>query len=95
MTIVGADTTNGVRLRNGTAGNIRNLVVTAGEGYSNCLRVNGDESIANAVSGELSVEHSVVACESGNNFGSDTIGGGTTQAWFEGQTGTAYLPLMH
>jgi hypothetical protein len=36
VTIVGADTTNGVRLRNGTAGNIRNLVVTAGEGYSNC-----------------------------------------------------------
>ena len=91
VTIVGADTTNGVRLRNGTAGNIRNLVVTAGEGYSNCLRVNGDESIANAVSGELSVEHSVVACEAGNNFGSDAIGGGTTQTWFEGQTGNSVL----
>lgn len=91
VTIVGADTTNGVRLRNGTAGNIRNLVVTAGEGYSNCLRVNGDESIANAVSGELSVENSVVACEAGANFGSDTIGGGTTQAWFEGQDGNSVL----
>lgn len=91
VTIVGAEGTNGIRLRNGTAGILRNVVVTAGEGYSNCLRVNGDESIANAVSGELSVQHSVVACNAEANFGSDTIGDGTTQAWFEGQDGNSTL----
>ena len=89
VTIVGADGTNGVRLRNGTAGAVRNLVVTAGEGYSNCLRVNGAESIANAESGALSVENSIVACETDDNFGSDEISGGSTQAWFSGQTGNS------
>ena len=91
VTIVGAEGTNGVRLRNGTAGTIRNLVVTGGEGYSNCLRVNGAEAIANAESGELSVANSVVACEPDNNFGSDTIDGGSTEAWFTAQTGNSVL----
>ncbi len=91
VTIVGADGTNGVRLRNGTAGALYNVVVTAGEGYSNCLRVNGDESIANAEAGTLTVENSIVACEEDANFGSDTINGGTTQAWFEGQDGNSVL----
>jgi hypothetical protein len=91
VTIVGADGTNGVRLRNGTAGTIKNLVVTGGDSYSNCLRVNGDESIANADAGELSVTHSAVACSSSSAFGSDTIGTDTTQAWFEGQDGNSVL----
>ena len=88
---MGADGTNGVRLRNGTAGTIKNLVVTGGENYSNCLRVNGDESIANAAAGSLTVTHSTVACASTSAFGSDTIGGDTTQAWFEGQEGNSVL----
>ncbi|WJG08767.1 hypothetical protein [Aliiglaciecola sp. LCG003] len=91
VTIVGADGTNGVRLRNGTAGVIRNLVVTGPDSYKNCVRVNGAEAIANAVSGELSVQNSVVACSETGDFGSDTIGAGDTQAWFEGQTGNSVV----
>ena len=54
VTIVSADGTNGVRLRNGTAGVLSNVVVTGSTLAANCLRVNGDESIANAESGEPS-----------------------------------------
>ena len=91
VTIIGADGTNGVRLRNGTAGTIKNLVVTGGVDYSNCLRVNGDESIANADAGELTVTHSTVACSSDSAFGSDTIGTDTTEAWFLAQDGNSVL----
>jgi hypothetical protein len=91
VTIIGATGTNGVRLRNGTAGVIKNLVVTGGADYSNCLRVNGNESIANAEGGSLTVTHSTVACSAASPFGSDTIDGGTTQAWFEGQDGNSVL----
>ncbi|WP_018982797.1 aldehyde dehydrogenase family protein [Salinimonas chungwhensis] len=87
VTIVGAEDANGVRLRAGTAGNIINLVVTGPESYANCLRVNGDESRANADAGELSMTHSVVACTDGNNFSDDEGSEGFTQAWFEGQDG--------
>lgn len=90
VTIVGADGTNGVRLRAGTAGVLRNVVITGPEGYSNCLRV-GSDSVANAESGELSIENSVVACSEDNNFGSEAIGGGNVQSWFEGQTGNQTL----
>ena len=86
VTIVGADGTNGVRLRNGTAGALYNVVVTAGEGYSNCLRVNGDESIANAEAGTLTVENSIVACEEDDikpfeGTWAGTYTGGDTGSW--------------
>jgi hypothetical protein len=90
VTIVGADGTNGVRLRAGTAGIIRNLVVTGPDTYENCLRV-GSDSVANAESGELSIENSVVACSEDNNFGDEAINGGDVQSWFEGQTGNQTL----
>ncbi|GAA67803.1 hypothetical protein [Pseudoalteromonas sp. BSi20429] len=90
VTIVGADGTNGVRLRAGTAGVLRNVVITGPEGYSNCLRV-GSDSAANAESGELSIENSAVACSEDNNFGSQAIGSGNVQSWFEGQTGNLTL----
>ena len=90
VTIVGADGTNGVRLRAGTAGVLRNVVITGPDGYSNCLRV-GSDSVANAESGELSIENSVVACNEDNNFGSEAIAGGNVQSWFEGQTGNQTL----
>ncbi|WP_166110165.1 hypothetical protein [Pseudoalteromonas sp. Z9A5] len=90
VTIVGAEGTNGVRLRAGTAGVLRNVVVTGPEGYSNCLRV-GSDSAANAESGELSIENSAVACSEDNNFGSQAIGSGDVQSWFEGQTGNLTL----
>ncbi len=92
VTIVTADGTNGIRLRNGTAGVLSNVVITGPDGAQNCLRVNGDEAIANAESGELTITNSVVACATPeNNFGDDTIGGGSTQAWFEAQNGNAVL----
>ncbi|RJF35387.1 hypothetical protein [Pseudoalteromonas gelatinilytica] len=90
VTIVGADGKNGVRLRAGTAGVIRNMVITGPDGYKNCLRV-GSDSVANAESGELSIENSVVACNADNNFGSEAIGSGNVQSWFEGQTGNQTL----
>lgn len=74
--IVGVDIINGVCLCNGIVGNICNLVVIVGEGYFNCLWVNGDELIVNVVFGEFFVEYLVVVCEVGNNFGLDVIGGG-------------------
>jgi hypothetical protein len=66
-------------------------VVTGGDNYSNCLRVNGDESIANAAAGSLTVTHSTVACSSASAFGSDTIGTDSTQEWFEGQDSNSVL----
>ena len=69
VTIVGADQTNGVRLRAGTAGSLHGFVITGPAGYSNCLRVNGTESQALATAGDLSIADSIVACEAGSNFG--------------------------
>jgi len=92
VTIVGALGANGARLRAGTAGNLTNVLVTGPTGYSNCLRVNGDESAANAVSGDLTITGSVVACaDSANNFGSQAISDGNVQSWFEGQSGNMTL----
>lgn len=92
VTIVGAPNTNGVRLRAGTAGLITNMLVTGPAGYANCLRVNGDESAANAAAGELAITHSVVACADATaHFNSQAIGAGTTQEWFLGQTGNQEL----
>jgi hypothetical protein len=92
VTIVGADNVNGARLRAGTAGNLTNMMITGPTGYSNCLRVNGDESAANAVAGELTVTSSVVACaDPTDNFNSQVIGSGTTQTWFSGQDGNLIL----
>jgi hypothetical protein len=77
VTIVGASGTNGVRLRAGTAGSLWNFAITGGAGYSNCLRVNGAESEANATAGTLFMANSVVACETESNFGNDF-----TNTWF-------------
>ncbi|MFW8590585.1 hypothetical protein ACOI22_07280 [Glaciecola sp. 2405UD65-10] len=90
VTIVGSDGTNGARLRAGTAGNLVNVLVTGPTGYSNCLRVNGDESAANAAAGELTMTSSVIACEDpSDNFNDQVIGSGTTESWFLGQEGNA------
>ncbi|MFC4700401.1 hypothetical protein ACFO4O_09550 [Glaciecola siphonariae] len=92
VTIVGADDTNGVRLRAGTAGNLTNVLVTGPAGYDNCLRVNGDESAANAASGELTMTGSIIACEDpSDNFNSQAIGSGTTESWFLGQASNQVL----
>ncbi|MBT1450386.1 hypothetical protein KJ365_05785 [Glaciecola sp. XM2] len=92
VTIVGANETNGVRLRAGTAGNLANVLVTGPAGYANCLRVNGDESAANAASGELTITGSIIACEDpSDNFNSQAIGSGDTASWFAGQAGNQVL----
>jgi hypothetical protein len=92
VTIVGADNTNGVRLRAGTAGNLSNILVTGPAGYANCLRVNGEESAANAVAGSLSITGSIIACEDPtDNFNSQAIGDGNTASWFAGQANNQVL----
>ena len=88
VTIVGADGTNGVRLRAGTAGVLRNVVITGPDGYSNCLRV-GSDSAPRAEDGSLTITHSVVACETANNFGTQAIGDGNVESWFLGQAGNS------
>ena len=85
VTIVGAAGRNGVRLRAGTQGVLKNVVITGPDDYKKCLRVNGDESVAHAGAGDLSLTHSYVACAADNNFGSSDLADPT--AWFNGQTG--------
>ncbi len=91
VTILGADDANGVRLRAGTAGALSGFVITGPDAYSNCLRVNGAESQANADAGDLTMTNSVVACAEGNNFSDDEGSEGFTQAWFEGQEGNSVV----
>ena len=90
VTIIGADGVNGIRLRAGTAGMLKNVVVTGGEGYKNCLRV-GADSAPRAEDGSLTISHSVVACTADNNFSSQAIGTGNVQSWFEGQEGNSIM----
>jgi hypothetical protein len=84
VTIQGAAGTNGVRLRAGTAGSLKNFVIVGPVGYDNCLRVNGAESEANATAGTLSMTHSAIACEDGANFGNDF-----TESWFNAESTNA------
>jgi len=81
VTIQGAANTNGVRLRAGTAGTLKNFLVVGPLGYENCLRINGAEAEANASAGTLSISNSFVACEGDANFGNDF-----TQGIFEADT---------
>jgi hypothetical protein len=70
VTIVGSNGTNGVRLRAGTAGTLRNFVISGPEGYDNCLRIDDPVSQANVNDGSLSISSSVLACSSEANFDS-------------------------
>ncbi|NVJ59474.1 MAG: hypothetical protein HWE27_03740 [Gammaproteobacteria bacterium] len=95
VTIIGNNApggdSEGVLLRHGTAGVLRNFVITGPAGMGECLEVDGfAETQANAESGALIMTHSVVACENGENFkGTATTGGLTTEAWFLGQAGNS------
>ena len=85
VTIVGAEGNNGIRLRAGTAGALKNVFVTGPATYENCLRV-GSDSVPRAEDGTLTITNSIVACQTAaNNFGSEVINGGDVQSWFEGQ----------
>lgn len=85
VTIVGASGRNGIRLRAGTQGILKNVVVTGPDDYAKCLRVNGDESVAHAENGDLTMTHSFVACSTENNFASSDLA--APAAWFNDQDG--------
>ncbi|MEP1741280.1 MAG: hypothetical protein ABJI60_07720 [Kangiellaceae bacterium] len=92
FTIVGGNVpdanSEGVLLRHGTAGNLHNIVVTGPTGMGECLEVDSfPETRANAESGELTMTHSVIACDNGENFKGNATDTLTTEDWFLGQTG--------
>ncbi|TQV88379.1 hypothetical protein [Aliikangiella coralliicola] len=95
VTIVGSNATDegseGVLLRNGTAGRLHNFVVTGPAGMGECLEVNGTEAQANAEAGNLIMTHSVIACENGENFKGDATSTQTVETWFLAQAGNSAL----
>ncbi|MET1254878.1 hypothetical protein [Aliikangiella maris] len=93
ITIVGSNATSegseGILLRNGTAGSLHNVFVTGPAGMGECLEINGDESMANAQAGSLVMTHSVIACENGENFKGNATATLTAEQWFLGQDGNS------
>jgi len=97
FTIIGADNDNseGVLLRHGTAGNLYNVLVTGPAGMGECLEIDSFvETQANAESGDLTMQNSVIACENGENFKGNATTILTTEAWFLGQTGNSVAATM-
>ena len=74
MTIIGnnfdtADTdSEGIYLREGTAGKFYNTVVTGPAEMGECLEFEAGATVTNAESGEIVFENSVMACTNGENF---------------------------
>ncbi len=93
ITVVGSTATDegseGILLRNGTAGALHNVLVTGPAGMGECLEINGDEAQDNAEAGNLVMTHSVIACNNGENFKGDATSTLTTEDWFLGQTGNS------
>ncbi len=93
ITIVGSTASDegseGILLRNGTAGQLHNVLVTGPAGMGECLEVSGDEAMANADAGNLVMTYSVIACDNGENFKGDATATQTTEAWFLAQTGNS------
>jgi len=76
----GANSDVGILLREGTAGDLSNVVVT---GFADaCLAVDHDATHAQADAGALTLTHSVLDCATPFAAGDFDV-----QAWFEGQTG--------
>jgi len=97
FTIIGADNGNseGILLRHGTAGKLHNMLVTGPAGMGECLEVDSfAETRANAESGELLMQNSVIACENGENFKGNATDILTTEDWFLGQTGNSVAATM-
>ncbi|MBT0585291.1 hypothetical protein [Alteromonas oceanisediminis] len=80
----GEDDSEGVYLREGTGAQIYNMVVTGPAGMGECFEVeNSTESQANLDDGTITVSNSVIACNNGENFKSDTANGATDlEDWF-------------
>ena len=94
VTVVGNNApggdSEGVLLRHGTAGKLYNFVITGPAGMGECLEVDSfAETRANAANGSLTMTHSVVACENGENFKGNATDSTSTEAWFLGQTGNS------
>ncbi|MCW8877354.1 MAG: hypothetical protein OQK51_09870, partial [Kangiellaceae bacterium] len=91
ITVVGSTASDegseGILLRNGTAGALHNVLVTGPAGMGECLEVSGAEAQANAEANNLVMTHSVIACDNGENFKGDATSTQTTEAWFLAQTG--------
>jgi len=97
FTILGAasNDSEGVLLRHGTAGKLYNILVTGPAGMGECLEVDSFvETQANAESGELTMENSVIACENGENFKGNATATLTTEDWFLAQTGNQVEATM-
>ncbi|TQV72160.1 hypothetical protein FLL45_18235 [Aliikangiella marina] len=86
-----SEDSEGVLLRHGTAGILRNFVITGPAGMGECLEIDSfPETRANAEDGSLIMTHSVVACENGENFkGTANTSGDTVEDWFLAQTGNS------
>ena len=97
FTILGADNADseGILLRHGTAGKLYNMLVTGPAGMGECLEVDSfAETQANAESGELIMQNSVVACENSENFKGNATAALTTEQWFLGQAGNSVAATM-
>lgn len=70
----------GVLLREGTAGELHNVLVAGWNEY--CLSVDGDDSRALAASGALAIANSYVDCADGKEYADSVV-----EAWFTGGTG--------
>ncbi len=97
FTIIGAanEDSEGVLLRHGTAGELYNVLITGPAGMGECLEVDSfPETQANAESGALIMQNSVVACENGENFKGNATATTTTEDWFLAQTGNSVEAAM-
>jgi hypothetical protein len=97
FTIIGAanNDSEGVLLRHGSAGDLFNMLITGPAGMGECLEVDSfPETRANAASGELTIQNSVIACENGENFKGNATDTLTTEQWFLEQTGNSVAATM-
>ena len=71
----------GAMLRHGTKGHLHNVAI--GNYTVGCLAIEDEETLANAASKDLSIDHSVIACDT--SFVEDTSGS-ETEDWFNAGT---------
>ncbi|MCL1078923.1 hypothetical protein D5R81_13025 [Parashewanella spongiae] len=101
----GGDDAEGILFRKGTGANAYNILVKGGANSGECLEINGDNTVDNAATPELTIENSLIDCvEPFKNAKVDASKGYTktldVKAWYEGQTGnlvgasdlTGYMP---
>ncbi|SNY53336.1 hypothetical protein SAMN06297280_2371 [Arsukibacterium tuosuense] len=82
----GDDDSEGIFLRHGSRGYISNAIVTGPSGMGECLEIDGN-TVESANSGFLTITHTVMACENGENFKSPA--NFDIESWFLAQAGNA------